>query len=196
MPRTASYDRDDLIDRAQALFWRKGWSGTSMKDLEAELNLRPGSFYAAFGSKEALYALALDRYATRGTERLARLAKTHDPLDALKAHLRAVVSDPDAGARACMLAKTVLELGRADGGTAEALVKRASDHLARAEDAFAGLFAAARDAGRIASHHDPARLARRFQSDLLGLRVSAERPSVDAPALAEEIAGDLDALAK
>ena len=191
MPRTPSYDRDALIDRARTLFWRQGWAGTSMRDLERELNLRPGSFYAAFGSKDALYGLALDRYAQLGAERLAALAEAHDPLDALKAHLRAVVSDPDVGARACMLAKTMLELRGGNAG----LAGRAADHLARAEAAFAALFRAARDAGRIAPHHDPDRLARRFQSDLLGLRVSAERPDVDALALADEIAGGLDALA-
>ena len=217
MPRTPAYDRDVLIDRARTLFWRQGWAGTSMRDLERELNLRPGSFYAAFGSKDALYGLALDRYAQLGAERLAALAEAHDPLGALKAHLRAVVSDPDVGARACMLAKTLLELrgegngqgirkgngkgngenngednGEAGAGT---LAGRAADHLARAEAAFAALFCTAQDAGRIAPHHDPDRLARRFQSDLLGLRVSAERPDVDALALADEIAEGLDALA-
>ena len=193
MPRTPAYDRDVLIDRARTLFWRQGWAGTSMRDLERELNLRPGSFYAAFGSKDALYGLALDRYAQLGAERLVALAKAHDPLDALKAHLRAVVDDPDAGARACMLAKTLLELREEIG--ANALAERAADHLARAEGAFAALFRAAQDAGRIAPHHDPDRLARRFQSDLLGLRVSAERPDIDALALADEIAEGLDALA-
>jgi predicted secreted protein len=34
-------------------------------------------------------------------------------------------------------------------------------------------------------------LARRYQSDLLGLRVSAEREGVDGKAIAAEIANDL-----
>ncbi|MEO1734071.1 MAG: helix-turn-helix domain-containing protein, partial [Pseudomonadota bacterium] len=61
MPRKPEYDRDDLIDRARNLFWKRGWAGTSLKDLEAELKLKPGSFYAAFGSKDALFELSLDR---------------------------------------------------------------------------------------------------------------------------------------
>ena len=56
MARRAGYDRDEVLARAQALFWRKGYHTTSLKDLEAALNMRPGSIYAAFGSKEALFA--------------------------------------------------------------------------------------------------------------------------------------------
>lgn len=35
MARTASYDRDTVLDRARDLFWEKGIEGTSLKDLEA-----------------------------------------------------------------------------------------------------------------------------------------------------------------
>lgn len=190
MPRKPSYDRDDLIERALVLFWRQGWAGTSMKDLEAALGLRPGSFYAAFGSKDALYTLALDRYAADGAARLDALSESLPPIEALKAHVRSVAFDAAGAGRACMLAKTLLELGPRGSPLAE----RASDHLARAEARFAGLFDAARDGGGLDPRQDPARLARRFQSDLLGLRVSAERPGMDACALADEIAEGLDAL--
>ncbi|MEM1364054.1 MAG: helix-turn-helix domain-containing protein [Pseudomonadota bacterium] len=205
MPRKANYDRDTLIDKALELFWKCGWAGTSMKDLEAALDLRPGSFYAAFGSKEALYGLALDRYAALGTVRLRNLARENDPLSALKAHLFAVVSagesatgDEDStepcakpAARACMLAKTLLELGP----QGSALADQASAHLKRMEGEFAALFRAAQVANHVSPERDPDQLARRFQSDLLGLRVSAERADVDARVLAKQIGDDLDRLA-
>lgn len=190
MPRTAAFDRDTLIDRARALFWRKGWAGTSLKDLEGALDLRPGSIYAAFGSKEGLYALALDRYAAVGAARLRHLAGQGGPLDALKANLMAVAVDgPDPG-RACMLAKTLLELGPQNSP----LAARASAHLTRAEQEFAALFASAQQAHEIGPQHDPQALARQYQSDLMGLRVSLERADVDGRRLAEDIARRLDAL--
>ena len=49
-------------------------------------------------------------------------------------------------------------------------------------------------AGEIGPEHDPERLAARYQSDLLGLRLSAERSDVDAAAIASDIAADLDRL--
>lgn len=191
MPRKATYDRDDLIDRARILFWRQGWAGTSMKDLEGVLKLRPGSFYAAFGSKDALYGLALDRYAANGTARLEALADEHPPLDALKAYVRWIAVDGEGAGRACMLAKTLLEVGPAGNP----LAARATAHLARAEGAFADLFQAARAQGAVAPHRDPARLARRFQSDLMGMRIMLERADSDARTLASEMTEDLDALA-
>lgn len=190
MPRKPSYDRDALIDRARDLFWKKGWAGTSMKDLEQGLGLNPGSFYAAFGSKRALFELALDRYAERGADRLEALLADQGPLGALQHYPRLVVDTETAPSKACMLAKTVLEVGKAE----EALSNRASAHLTTMEARFAALFQAAQEAGLIAARHDPAVLARRYQSDLLGLRVSAERSDVDAQAIADEIAESLGRL--
>ena len=98
MPRKANYDRDALIERARDLFWKRGWAGTSLKDLEAELQMKPGSFYAAFGSKEALFSLALEKYATDGRERLKTLAQENGPIKALQRFPEMVVNNDAAPA--------------------------------------------------------------------------------------------------
>ena len=188
MPRTASFDRDVLIANAREIFWKKGWAGTSMKDLEKGLGLHPGSFYAAFGSKDALYELALDRYVEEGQARLDQLVQTHGALGALKAYLRSVVEDRAMPVRACMLSKTLLELSGQDNP----LTAKARQHMTTMEARFAALFAQAQREGGINTDVSPEKRARRFQSDLMGLRVSAERGDVDALELADEIAADLD----
>lgn len=191
MPRKPSYDKDTLIDVARDLFWTRGWSGTSMKDLERGLGLNPGSFYAAFGSKGALFELALDRYAEAGVARLTALAGEIGAFAALKRYPGLLIGNEAAAAKACMLSKTVLELKAQD----DTLAARAEAHLARMEALFADLFATAQADGEIAAAHDPLRLARRYQSDLMGLRMTAERGSVDTDALAEDFAASLDRLA-
>ena len=191
MPRKPSYDRDELIGRARDLFWQQGWAGTSMKDLEEVLKLQPGSFYAAFGSKDALYALALERYAEDGAKRIDALVETHGALDALKAFPSLVVGSPEVPAKACMLAKSVLELSGRDHDLANV----AETHLTAMENRFAGAFRAAQAAGEIDPCYDAQSLARRYQSDLMGLRISAERAGVDAAAIAHEIAAGLARLA-
>ncbi|NBB84288.1 MAG: TetR family transcriptional regulator, partial [Alphaproteobacteria bacterium] len=47
MARKATFDRAAVLDKAMALFWAKGYHATSLRDLEAALDLRPGSIYAA-----------------------------------------------------------------------------------------------------------------------------------------------------
>ncbi len=184
MPRKPGYDRNDLINRARDLFWRQGWAGTSLKDLEAELQMKPGSFYAAFGSKDALYGLALDQYASDGAARLHALAGEHGPVEALRRFPLEVLKNPSAPARACMLSRTLLELQAHE----HPLADRASDHLRGMEEQFATLFTEAQSRGEIDPTLDPKKLARKYQSDLMGLRVTAERRDVDALALASEFA--------
>ncbi len=190
MPRKPSYDRDALISQARDIFWRHGWAGTSLKDLERELKLKPGSFYAAFGSKDALYALALERYAQDGVANMTALAEKLGPLGALKAQPRLVVAASELPTKACMLAKTYAELQAKNHD----LSAQARSHMVRMKACFADLFRRAQKAGEIGPDHDPDRLAARYQSDLLGLRLSAERDDVNAVEIAADIASDLDRL--
>ena len=187
MARPAKFDKDDLIDRARDLFWQRGWAGTSIKDLQAALGLNPGSIYGTFGSKEALFELAMDRYVAGGASQLAALHTEHGPRGALARYPSLVIAAEGVPARACMLAKTVLELQPQD----HPLATRANALLQRMGVRFADLFTEAQAAGDIDAEHDTQRLARRYQSDLLGLRVSAERDGVDAMEIAEEIAAGL-----
>jgi AcrR family transcriptional regulator len=60
--RPRAFDKDKALDRALEVFWRKGYEGTSIADLTAEMGINPPSLYAAFGNKEALFRQALDRY--------------------------------------------------------------------------------------------------------------------------------------
>jgi AcrR family transcriptional regulator len=190
MPRKPNYDRNNLIERARDLFWKRGWAGTSLKDLEASLQMKPGSFYAAFGSKDALFALAMEKYASDGHERLKVMAQNLGPIEALQQFPKMVIENDAAPAKACMLSKTLLELKTHN----HPLAHSANSHLLKMEAHFAKLFRQAQSTGQIDSSYDPVVLARRYQSDLLGLRVSAEREGVDAKAIAKDISNGLTKL--
>lgn len=62
MANKSKFNREQVVQSACQLFWLKGFSGTSTRDLQETINMRPGSVYAAFGSKEGLYAEALKCY--------------------------------------------------------------------------------------------------------------------------------------
>lgn len=60
--RPRNFDIDLAIDRAMKVFWKKGFEGTTIPDLTDALDINRPSLYAAFGNKESLFRLALDRY--------------------------------------------------------------------------------------------------------------------------------------
>ncbi len=61
--RPRAFDRDRAILDAARLFWRRGYSGTSTRDLTSTLGLSTSSLYAAFGSKAGLFEEAVRTYA-------------------------------------------------------------------------------------------------------------------------------------
>src|SRR3954453_7586451 len=60
--RPRAFKTDDALDVAIELFWRRGYLGTSLSDLTEALGITRPSLYAAFGNKEALFRLVLERY--------------------------------------------------------------------------------------------------------------------------------------
>lgn len=60
--RPRAFDREAALAQATRLFWVKGFEATSIADLTAAMGIGSPSLYAAFGSKEALYAEALRHY--------------------------------------------------------------------------------------------------------------------------------------
>ena len=190
MPRKPNYDREDLITRARDLFWARGWAGTSLKDLEACLDMKPGSFYAAFGSKDALFELAMKKYSHDSLARIDKLVAELGAFGALQALPLAIVSTPATPAKACMLSKTLLELQAHN----HPLAGLADEYLTKMEARFGELFAQAQAMGQISPAQSPQKLAVRYQSDLLGLRVTAERAGADAIGIADQISQGLTRL--
>ncbi len=165
------HDRQDAIQRATQLFWEKGFHATSMRNIQEHIDLRPGSIYASFGSKEGLFKEALDCYAQSSLERLATLAESMPALEALKTFMLDVVcrKTGDSPSDMCMLAKTVAELTEENAQLLEA----AKGHLKRIEDAFAQLLVKAQQEGQISKDKDPQHLAKTLQIQLMGLRAYA-----------------------
>lgn len=60
--RPAAFDKEAAVEAAMHLFWERGYEGTSIADLSQAMGIHPSSIYAAFGDKQALFALAAQRY--------------------------------------------------------------------------------------------------------------------------------------
>ena len=62
MPRSPAFDEQLVIENAMRIFWKKGYSETSIKDLIEATHLQPGSLYAAFTNKKTLFVYSLEKY--------------------------------------------------------------------------------------------------------------------------------------
>jgi AcrR family transcriptional regulator len=60
--RPRGFDTEKALDCAMLRFWRKGYLATTVSDLTNAMGINRPSFYAAFGSKEAIFRTVLDRY--------------------------------------------------------------------------------------------------------------------------------------
>ena len=195
MSRTALYNRHDALERALQLFWQKGFHATSLKDIEQALDMRPGSIYAAFGNKEGLFQEALEYYARLGLTELERVLSHHEtPLLGLAAYIRQLggIRDKALPSRACMLVKSLLELGARE----QTALTKVEMLLAGMETRFIECFREAQNVGEMDSELDPVRLGRRLQAEVMGLRAFAQRDieSATVHALAEDMALSIEAL--
>ncbi|MEX2518253.1 MAG: helix-turn-helix domain-containing protein [Paracoccaceae bacterium] len=195
MKRAAPYDRDTALSAALSLFWSKGFHATSLKGLEAALNMKPGSIYAAFDSKENLYLLALERYfETSRSGFRSQMAKAASPLGGLAAHIRSYANlSPDAAAhQVCMLTKSLVDTRNTD----PVIVARTRSYLAEIRKEFAAAFEQAKAARELPADADAERLARRFQANITALRLELHLGSGagEIAALSEDMAREVERL--
>ena len=169
MPNIAKYNRKDVIHKAMLLFWQKGFRATSTRDLQQAVDMRPGSIYAAFGSKEDLYAETLKHYASCMSGILdEKLTQHSSGLAGLRSFFEQVLFEPTLGetGQVCMLIKTLSELTDAHAE----LRAQAIASLSMMEHLFTDIIRDAQASGEISADDDPQRVARSLQVQLIGMR--------------------------
>jgi len=60
--RGQSSTKERVVEAARVLFWEKGFETTSLQDVTQKANVRAGSLYYVFRTKEELLLAVLDRY--------------------------------------------------------------------------------------------------------------------------------------
>ena len=104
--RRPAFDREAGVAIAQALFHERGYDAVSLADLTQAMDIKPPSFYAAYGSKAALFERAMLRYALENALPIGDLlAPDRPPAEALPALLLAAAEQygQDSMLRGCMI---------------------------------------------------------------------------------------------
>jgi AcrR family transcriptional regulator len=104
--RPPAFDREVVLDAAMQVFWAAGYEASSIPMLTAAMRISAQSLYAAFGSKEALYREALERYRVTIGGFAARALEESDALAAVERVLRDAVTifARTVGTPGCMIA--------------------------------------------------------------------------------------------
>lgn len=76
MARRLAFEKNETLQKAMMLFWKKGYESSSMEDLVKAMEINRFSIYNTFGDKKALLMMALKLY------RETVLASIISPLEA------------------------------------------------------------------------------------------------------------------
>lgn len=170
MARTATYKREEVVQKVMRAFWDHGYEATGMSEIIRITGLKPGSLYAAFQSKQDLFLAALDLYGDLNRAAVERQLAAHDnSLEAIREFFRnlaATVSGPS-GKRSCFLVNSALEVARRD----KAARKLIHTHFHNIEALFQSTLERAQAEGHLAPGKDPHALAATLMVFIWGLRV-------------------------
>jgi TetR/AcrR family transcriptional repressor of nem operon len=168
MPRTKSFNEEDMLDKAKELFWRKGFNGTPPQDILDETGLSRSSLYDTYGDKHSLFIKTLQRY--RDCETVAVIGFL-DQAEDIPHVIRQLFHETyreclsSRGRRGCYMINTVHELVPHDP-TAETIVQ---ENRQATEDALSRAIRRGQQKGQIAKGHQPRSLARFLLNSLWGL---------------------------
>ncbi|MFY0676827.1 MAG: TetR/AcrR family transcriptional regulator [Neptuniibacter sp.] len=176
MARPAEFDRDEVLERAMDLFWKTGYTATSVTDLVEATNLKPGSLYGAFNNKRDLFLTCIDVYAQRSLALISDIFKQAEtPLQGIESFFDFLCQDLEADdiGKSCLLVNTVLELSSED----EAIRSIGAKYLDEIEKLFLAELEKAQQLGEIDKEVEISDISTYLMSSIWGLRVlSCKRP--------------------
>ncbi len=175
MGRPRTFDRDKAVEQALHIFWQNGYESTSLAQLKAGIGngISAPSFYAAFGSKQALFQECAQRYLSTYAQAVEPLWDTQlAPRDAIEAMLRSSARmQCDRGhPKGCMVALGVMSAPSEEHATVTAPLARSRMRT------FAGITACVQrgvDSGELRADTHVRALAIVFDAFLLGLSTLA-----------------------
>ena len=115
--RPREFDHDDVLRIAFDQFWRKGVRGTQLSDIARDAGVQRGSLYNAFGSKEALFLCAYERYAGEYVSALQKTLGVGTLRERLTAFFDLTIKNFRSGSppRGCPTTRGLMELSPVEG---------------------------------------------------------------------------------
>ncbi len=143
-----NFDPDEALELARDVFWRRGYDGTAISELESALGIGRKSLYDTFGSKRELYLRSIEQYTDTVIQKICR--GLEDPRNGPIGNLERVLDrlqkhHSSADSLGCLLGVAMAQADPEDAELAELL----RGYLRRLEQAFERTIRSAQSDGTI-----------------------------------------------
>jgi len=172
MARTQEFDPNEALDRAVALFWKKGFFDSSMDDLVKATGVSRYGIYGTFGNKREFFKASLRSYADRIVSHMQRpLRKRDASLAEIQEYFAKLLqlAGSDRGRLGCLICNTATEVAPHDEDVGRA-VRAVFDEYSRV---FKRALRNAQARGEIGKDRDISALAWYLTGVMQGMAVMA-----------------------
>ena len=187
--RPVTFDNEEVILKAQKVFWEKGYTATSLADLLTTTGMGSGSFYNTFkGGKKELFKKAIQQRREAFIQFKAQLDSSESPIDLIKDFFRSIAAaDQQTHLQGCLISNTVTEMTFIDSD----LENQSIAILKDVEKMFTAAIEKGQQEGRIKNQTNPVILGRYLITCWNGLNVT-RRMYPDHEILQKQIKMQLD----
>ena len=173
MGRGIEFDYDKAIDRATRVFWKTGYSNTSLRDLLKAMKIGEGSFYNTVKSKKNLYLECLKHYrATVVRQRETALFSQPSAKLGVRALFKTVLDQMDDPKRPglCLMAGSLSRDVLDEKDLREYIVGESAASGGR----FIGLLKSAQESGELPKELDPTAVVQIILTYIQGMSLAAQ----------------------
>jgi len=174
LPRQKSFDEQQVLEKIGHLFWREGYSSTSMDQICDHVSLTKTSIYNAYGDKANLFRRVVDWYvADVLNQGFAAMESGQTVSEKVSAFLRHFLVQLGIISRGCLLTSNLLEIQH----TEPELYAYLNQQMNQVSTTIEGYLTGEQQSGRLSRDVDLTELTEYLMTLLQGLRVrSRTRP--------------------
>jgi len=170
MPRIKLFDENEVLTKAMNLFWKQGYSATSIQDLVSHLGINRASIYDTFGDKNRLFKKSFELYRKQNSERLIQFFENRPDIkvgffELFDNAIKEAVNDKDN--KGCFVVNTSTELTPNDESLYQVLESNRQDFI----NIFFEYLKKGKQTGQLETSQDLKSLATLFYTLYNGIRV-------------------------
>ncbi|AXP82155.1 HTH-type transcriptional repressor ComR [Mariniflexile rhizosphaerae] len=111
MPKNVKFDEVLAISKAMDVFWKKGYSGASMRDLTDAMGINSSSLYNTIGDKHQLFVKCIKNYTeSRRDAAEKQFQNVASPINAIEQFINGAVHSITNEPNSCLAIKTTFEM--------------------------------------------------------------------------------------